>query len=260
MIRLKRLLQSIHRFPEILVCKRQTDQWLDLTLAYLRLRDLKYPYTFKTKKGQTLHLDTFHDLVTVWIIFFRKEYDPITTPKILVDAGANIGTFSVYALGAWPVDSIYAFEPFPQTLEKLKNNINSNPHNGKIKIEPYALSGTSGDRPMDLSEGPSQSRGVLAEGDSRPSVRVHSVSLFDFFKRENLQRIDFMKMDIEGSEHDVLLNTSPEVLGQIQELALEYHPTHSKEPLFDKLSNSGFKLHQDHIAGPNSGVAHFVRQ
>jgi len=259
MPRLARFAKSVHRLPEILVCRQQTDSWLELTLAYLRIKDLNYPYIFKNKKGYQIRLESFHDLVTVWIIFFRKEYSPKKSPKILIDAGANIGTFSIYALSTWQVDRIYAFEPFPQTLEKLKSNVSQNSGKEKVTIEPFALAGSSGQRPMDLSTGPSQSRGILGPNDSRQSVSVASTSLSDFFKQENISEIDFMKMDIEGSEHDVLLNTDPEILGRMKEIALEYHPTHSKQPLFEKLISSGFKLSHDHAVGPNSGVAHFVR-
>ena len=230
-----------------------------MTLAYLGLKPLKYPFSFETRSGQKILIETFHDLVTVWIIFCRKEYQSHNAPKVVIDAGANIGTFSIFAVKEWPVEKIYAFEPFPETLEKLKYNIKSNKLEQQINIQGYAFAGSSGEQAMDLSTGPSQSRGLLSQDDSRPSLQVPSISLPDFLSQESISQVDFLKMDIEGSEHDVLLNTPDETLAKIRELGLEYHPVRNKKDLFNKLTGSGFHMTEDFVIGPDSGVAHFIR-
>ena len=44
--------------------------------------------------------------------------------------------------------------------------------------------------------------------------------LFDLARA---QEIDFLKVDIEGSEHDVFAAASPELLGRFKRIAMEYH-------------------------------------
>jgi FkbM family methyltransferase len=53
--------------------------------------------------------------------------------------------------------------------------------------------------------------------------RVLTVTLDDLVQNAGLERIDLLKMDIEGAEYPVLLSTAPETLARVRCLVLEYH-------------------------------------
>jgi len=125
--------------------------------------------------------------------------------KIVIDAGANIGIFSIYAakLGA---KKVYAFEPVKETYEILKEMIKENkleniiiPVNkalgDKNKIMKIKYSG-AGDG------GASLNRKKRNKGKER---EIEVITLDDFVKENKIERVDFIKMDVEGYEENVLL-------------------------------------------------------
>ena len=65
------------------------------------------------------------DVVTIAIIFCRKDYGPIPKDSIIVDIGANIGAFAMYAAfnGA---KKVYGFEPNSEVYECLLRNVHEN--------------------------------------------------------------------------------------------------------------------------------------
>ena len=99
---------------------------------------------------------------------------------------------------------------------------------------------------------------MLQTGDTT-GLEVHTTTLAHFLTESRLNEIDFMKMDIEGSEHEVIMSTEPEVLRHIRRIALEYHPNQPKRPLLDYIQAAGFRLIDDLPVGTDSGVASFER-
>jgi FkbM family methyltransferase len=249
-------LRHVRRAGELMSCLRTSPDWAPLISGYLGLAELTYPRTFSTRDGDKLRLEDFHDLITAWIIFFRKEYKVDPNARVIVDAGANIGAFSLYAARRAPRARIIALEPFPRTAARLSATVESNDLGSRVVQRQLALSASDGHRRMPNNEAPSQSRNVLSE-DVVDGFTVESLTLATFLDRESLDRVDLMKMDIEGAEHQVLRNASKDVLRRIGTLALEYHPNESKEELFTALHDAGFALADDRPIGLNCGVAEF---
>jgi hypothetical protein len=93
------------------------------------------------------------------------------------------------------------------------------------------------------------------------NVEVESVPLEEILRRAcaefQAECIDFLKMDIEGAEHEAILAAPHSVLKVIRHLGMEYHPNQPKETLFRHLMAAGLSLQHDRILGPDVGVAHF---
>lgn len=239
---------------------RQSAGWSALIGGYLGVRPLRYPHEFRTRFGDVLTLETFHDLVTAWIIFFRREYGVDPACRTIIDAGANIGAFSLFAARAAAGARIIALEPFPETRSRLEAHVKRNGLAGRVLCRPWALGRSDAIRYMDGSPVPSQSRGLCdAERTPGAGVPVEAITLATLWQRENLDQVDLFKMDIEGGEHEVIAATAPEVLRRAAALALEYHPNGSKGTLFAQIQDAGFALAHDAPNGPDSGVAHFER-
>ncbi len=261
--RVLRAFRHARRAPEVLRCIRHSRDWPALVGGYLGLKAPSYPRDFRTPAGDVLTLREYHDLVTVWIIFFRHEYPVDPSCRTIVDAGANIGAFSLYAARAAPAAEVIALEPFPETLGRLEAHVARNGLGNRIRCRPWALSSADGTRNMNDAEGPSQSRGMYRADHSRVEqggLPVEAITLATLWAREGIDRVDLLKMDIEGSEHDVLGAAAPEDLRRVGALALEYHPNAPKGPLFDRIRDAGFTLAGDAEIARGSGTAYFRLQ
>ena len=239
---------------------RKSEQWPDLVMSYLGFKGLDYPFTFKTRDKQQIVLETFHDLVTIWVIFFRQEYKVPSDCKVIIDAGANIGSFSIYASNEAPNAQIFALEPFPSTLKSFESNLKLNQLDQKVKVIKKALADQPGERYMNLEEDtPSQSIGIQKEG-SKEGLCVITTTLSHLMEDEKIGHIDLLKIDVEGAEHEVLPTTSGDVYQKIENICLEYHPNGSRQKLFELLESQSFQLVYDLRNSENSGVAWFKKK
>jgi hypothetical protein len=98
---------------------------------------------------------------------------------------------------------------------------------------------------------------------ARDGVGVDAISLADLMAqvRSSLQvsRIDFVKLDVEGAEHEVLPAIDAGALDGVVELQMEYHPRRPKAPLFEALQRAGLPCVRDFQEAADYGVAHFKR-
>jgi len=258
--RLSRIPSQWRRAPEIFAAMRETTDAVKLARGYLGLGAPSYPFVVQFRTGERLHVETHQDLVTLWIIFFRNEYLVPESSTTIVDAGANIGAFSLYAARRAPRATIYALEPFPSTRVRLAETIDQNGLTSRVKIYELGLAdGASEGLSRHMANGgPSQSRGTMPEPIAG-SVAVQVTTLERFLDDANITQADLLKMDIEGAEHEVLHAAAPAVVRRFREIALEYHPNGSADALFAKLASCGFVCQDDARVGQDSGVAHFSR-
>lgn len=253
--RLTRVVDHVDRAPELLTCRRLTSQWPVVSAAYLGLRQPSYPYLLRLRDGRSLLLDEPGDLVTAWVILFREEYRVDPGCQTILDVGANIGAFTLFAAQAAPAATIWAVEPFPATFQHLELTVARNALNPRVHCRELALAAESGQATMGGGDLPSHKRVLDPSG----QVGVETISLADFLAAEGIEQVDLLKIDVEGEEHPLLLNTPDEVLARVGALAMEYHPRAPKGPLFDRLVASGFRLEDDRPIGPACGIAHFRR-
>ena len=257
-----KMLRQLDRAPEILRCARACGQWLPLTLAYAGLKALRYPYQVIFRDGGRIRLDDFFDLTTFWPTFFRPAY-PINpgAGAVILDAGANIGAFTLYAARTERSARIFAIEPFGPTFERLTETVAANQLSGRVTCLQCALGGQEGYAHMTGDVQPSQFRQVVGEaGQSTVAVRV--TTLEAILEAHAIEHVDVLKMDIEGGEYTALLCAPAKVLRRIRRICLEYHPAHAGEPgskdaLFSHLANSGFVCMFDRPDGEGYGVACF---
>jgi len=269
------LLSNISRSTEILRCCRETDNWLTITLAYLRLKKLDFPFQLRLRSGEKLTLAEPIDVVIFWLVFVRRHYPVNVSDRVIVDVGANIGVFTLYAARQAPNARIIAIEPFPQTYDRLRNHVEDNHLADRVTVLNCAIAPDKGWGEMDSAEGipsvyrrihsedtaalNSRHRGVAAL-DQLAGIPVQKKTLAEIFELIDASYVDLMKMNIHGSEYAVLLNTPANVLLNFRRIAVQYHELPAaanmgKTQLFSNLGKSGFHLISDQDTGKGSGLA-----
>ncbi|HVN54094.1 MAG TPA: FkbM family methyltransferase [Anaerolineaceae bacterium] len=182
--------------------------------------------------------------------FYEKFGSPIGEGWSVVDIGAGIGEFTLFAAAGHPRNRVYAFEPFAESFELLKENIAQN-RIENVQAYPEAVWGASGNLLLDLSGGePLQLQSV--EG-AREQVKegnrlVICSSLCDVLERLGIAQIDLLKLDCEGAEYPILLQTGERALaalGKVQRIVMEYHDgisAYSHADLEKFLREYGFRV------------------
>lgn len=181
---------------------------------------------------------------------YTRDFVPITKDSIVVDVGAHIGSFSIMA--AKSAYKVLAFEPEPNNYRMLKKNMERN-HLKNMSIFEMAVSGISGYHDIYTYQGGSSAdyslykRGIT----NIKTGRIPTISVEDIIRREDLPRIDFLKLDCEGAEHDILRNISFETAAKILGIAME---THSVPPGFsidipNRLRELGFEVKMSRNGG-----------
>lgn len=177
-------------------------------------------------------------------IFFRNGYTPkflpIKSGDVVLDIGANVGVFSLFAAkkGA---GKIYAFEPLQQNLKLLKRNFKENNLPGSVIIQAAVTDKTGR---AQFYPGKSDPHGSLLKEGFGKNIEVPTLSLESIFQKYHLKKVDFLKIDAEGSEGKIILSTPPEVWKKIRKISLEYHDNISPvkhEELRKRFKRMGFK-------------------
>jgi FkbM family methyltransferase len=163
-----------------------------------------------------------HDLATAWEVFALDLYAPPPSlapeaVRLVVDLGANVGYSCLYWLRAFPNARVLAFEPHPVHLEQLRKNLELNHWSGRADLVAAAAGTTSGS-------------GRLTDGGAGSSLLMKTgfaslpVPVVDWFEHVGGRTIDLLKMDIEGSEYDLLADPRFAQL-DVRVLVLEWHMT-----------------------------------
>lgn len=123
--------------------------------------------------------------------------------QIFVDVGANVGVFAMKAAKeVGDQGLVIAIEPFLAIAHRLSENVRANAfHN--VRIRNFCLGGKTGEARLHLTHGKPNSFSLVAASNGE-SISVLSVSLDDLCVWEGLDRLDYLKIDAEGSELEIL--------------------------------------------------------
>lgn len=160
-------------------------------------------------------------------IFGWKVYNPhklhIEPDDIVVDIGANIGVFTLFA-ACKTRNKIYAYEPFPENFEILNRNIQANNITNVVTMK-AAATDEIGSAKLLINESSDGHRLInhSIEGELQKYIQVPTVTLQSIIDDNNLEHIDFLKIDCEGSEGSILTSTPKQYLKRIRKIAMEFH-------------------------------------
>ena len=128
--------------------------------------------------------------------------------SVFVDVGSNVGGYAFWVASlAGEAGRVLAFEPDPALARQLRYNVDANGAEGCIQVVEAAVGASPGKGEL-LPGARNSGENRLADGGDRPDaaggVPVRVVTLADAVEEAGLDRIDCLKVDVEGREADVL--------------------------------------------------------
>lgn len=192
---------------------------------FINDNNLEEIYREELKAPVYLRPDT-SDLATYNQIFTNQEYDFITNipPKVIVDAGANIGLASVYFANKYPESKIIAIEPEESNFELLKKNIM--PYDNIIPLHAALWDKNEEINLVDPGFGKWGFMTEKKESQEEPLASlchlIPGMTVDRIIENYNLSRIDILKIDIEGAEREVFNDTSSWI-GDVNVIIAELH-------------------------------------
>lgn len=160
--------------------------------------------------GARLYVDILDKRITPFEAYSFEQYEQedsemlyslVKDADVIFDIGANIGWYSIHLAKKLNSASIFSFEPIPETFIKLKRNVQLN-NIDNINLINIPLSNKVQDLTFYYSPsatGASSSVNISNEEDIKKlDCRTTTIDLF--VEKNNINKIDFIKCDVEGSE------------------------------------------------------------
>jgi FkbM family methyltransferase len=161
--------------------------------------------------------------------------------KAIVDIGAHVGTFTVWAAARSPRARILAVEPNPETFAFLEKNIRDNGLQDRVIAVNAAVGAEPGAATLELVE---HSLGTRLARGGAGTVAVTVQTVPSLLAGAGMREVDLLKIDCEGMEYEVFEALDSDQLSRLAAIACEYHPEpgHSVADLDALLRTSGFKV------------------
>ena len=178
-----------------------------------KLIKLKY-YNFKIKEFSfSLERDVYCSTDNKsWKIFTKKplyhivkdvnryeQFYKVSKGDLVIDAGANEGLLTlIYSKKVSPLGKVFAFEPDKINIIKFYDNLNLNRNTTNISLIEKGL--WSKTDIIDFYETGTVGSSVYCQDEKLVKKNIAAISIDDFVALEKINKLDFIKMDIEGAE------------------------------------------------------------
>lgn len=235
--------------------RRLPSRWKN-RLKNLKLNGLRVVLCTAGKRKSLLF--KIDDMIGAELILNEICYNKVYFPKInssfdfrinigdtIIDIGANIGCFSVYAANVAQKGKVYCVEPgkknfqrlkYHKEINKLKNMIliNKGISDKKEKTKLYFIENSCGGHSMNL-----YNHGIVKYKPENHEP-IDCVPLRQVFDKYDINKCDFLKIDCEGLEQRILRALPDEYFKRIDKIALEYHLNIDELELTKFLHNKGY--------------------
>jgi hypothetical protein len=168
------------------------------------------------------------------------KFNASSNEPLIIDCGANIGLSVIYFKQLYPHAIIKAFEPDPKIFNTLTFNVNSF---GFKEVELFQKAIWKQNETLQFKQEGGFSGRIPMANDEHNIIEVEAISLQEIIANK---KIDFLKIDIEGAEYEVL-KSCKDNLQNVEHIFIEYH-SHQDEKqtlheILEILTNQGFRYH-----------------
>ena len=157
------------------------------------------------------------------LTYFRSR---LHANSVVFDIGAYIGTYALAASQIARKGKVYAFEPNPQSAKRLQRSVQIRDI-GNIQVVQAALGDHTGELPFTLATYPPQSSlsdSPTSESDVQ-SISVQVENLDNYCQTRGITHADYLKIDVEGAELQVLQGAAGMIRASRPEMIIELHET-----------------------------------
>lgn len=221
-------------------------------LNWWNYKILKHQNNHTLKKIRISNFDFYYirayEFLHTYKDIFGKEiykFDTANTEPVIIDCGSNIGQSILYFKLLYPRSRIIGFEPDSQNFQILEKNMVSNGFKD-VQMENAAVWIKNGE--ISFTNAGSEASHIIEEK-SENKAQVRCVRLVEILS--DYDQIDFLKIDIEGAEYEVLKDCTP-YLSRINNIFLEYHgysnETKKISNIFRILTEKGFSTYVENAA------------
>jgi FkbM family methyltransferase len=166
------------------------------------------------------------DIETYEKIFIKQEYrfQVLAEPEVIVDAGANIGLAALYFTNRYPHARIIAIEPETSNFQLLKTNVE--PYKNVVSLQAALW---NEEREIFVSDYGRDKWGFVTHectgpngGGMRKCHSIQGITMDKLLDAFHLNKIDILKMDIEGAEKEVFDDASVWI-NRVDSIIVELH-------------------------------------
>jgi FkbM family methyltransferase len=187
------------------------------------------------KTGESIKNIDAQTLMEIWNDnVYQVHAEHLSGDRVVIDAGAHIGTFSVFA-AALGAAKVYSLEPNVDNLTILKQNAAQNNFENiitpihralwsshkTVKVNPF-YTDSRVDSVAHLES--AVSKAVTPE-DTTEQFIAETISLDALMDQNDIKEIDVFKCDVEWSEYEFIPSWSDELMAKIKYLVIEFHGT-----------------------------------
>jgi len=183
----------------------------------------------------------FHEVLNYGVYQIQQKWLQ-RGPETIVDLGANIGLTSLFMASQYSTAKILAVEPHPESAALLRHNLGC--LGKRARVWEAAVSDHTGQVRLNLAN-EAYNASLLRE--SAKHVQVRAVSMEEILEKEQISRIDILKIDIEGAERNLLAD-SPAWLRKVDFMMIEMHEGYGFSELTRDLGPAGLTVHRQGIA------------
>jgi FkbM family methyltransferase len=226
---------------------KQIKNWYTPINFYLGISNKENIINFKD--GTKCIMRNKSDSIAFFENYFLKLNNPnekfeIKKEDIVIDIGSHVGYFTIYAAKNAHQGTIYSIEPHRESFEILKKNLKLN---NLINVKPFhaAISNVTEQITLYIDKNNQIGNSIFKTDEITTEEKVDSFSLGDFVKSNKIEKINFLKIDCEGAEFEILLNLDRELIKNIDRISMEVHEnsnTKSIDELVDFLKDKNFKV------------------
>jgi len=167
-----------------------------------------------------------------------NKYIHLHEDAIVFDIGANVGIMSLHFAKKTKKGKVYAFEPTHYAMQKMKRNLELNHELASIIIPVNAFVSSKEKKSSDIKAFSSWKIDKKVGSDQHPihggsamsTEGVPTIKLDEFVKEENIASLNFIKIDTDGHEFDVLSGAKqtirsfkPQIIFELGQYVMEEH-------------------------------------
>ncbi len=226
------------------MAKGFSNPWVLLSL-WLRPSNQKTK-DLRLRSGEVFNVFSFMDAWVIKETLLERQYEQVSLPLqdgwTVVDIGAALGDYAVWAAKQSPHGRVIAVEPFPLAVEVLRRNLELNDVH-HVEVVAGAVGGKNGVTTLKVV-GKVVQNSTASSDVGGETLTVETFTLAELFKRTGISQCDYLKMDCEGGEYDILFNTSESVLEHVERICMEVHDgmtSHDRAEMMQFLQARGYQ-------------------